>query len=268
MAPSTPVGLRDTAGIIDISDSDDELDISKVSMPKMQGNVMVSVPASHVAGGAVGNEKGMNSGNSLNRTLVDQSDKEDSSGCKGNFPSSTTPKRKRVLNVVTTDSESDDDDDKVPICKLKKMHLQEPIHDPTISDLNNCSAGANNITGSVSQRRGRLVSLRQCEEGSRVERNSPSNIKTSRTKSETGIPTTEDVDDETEEFESDSEGDNLDDFIVDSSSVSDTSSGNDVSDSSDDSNESYIVSDDNMDFGEILCTVKRNKNQKSNWEFE
>lgn len=270
MAPSTPVGVRPTsANILDISD--DEPDVTQISIPipKIEGNGIVRVSTNHELGGVGGNEKGITSDNSLKRTLSDQS-YEDSSGCNENLPSSSTPKRKRASNIITSDNESDDnDDDKVPISKLKRMHLQKPIHDPSVSHLNSCSAGANDVTGSITPPRRRLVRLSQREEGSGAKQNSPSNIEGSRSKSESGLPTTKEVgDDETEESVSDSEGDSLNGFIVDGSDVSDMSGDNDASEDSGDSSKSKSVSDDDVDFDNIISTLQRNRNHKLRWEFE
>ncbi|KAK9293113.1 hypothetical protein L1049_021099 [Liquidambar formosana] len=265
MAPSTPGGATSTSvGVIDVSDSDDdEPDITHIHVPSPEtyGSKMVCVATDSALGGAVGYEKGRTFENSLKRTLSDQIDEEDMSGCKGNLPFSTTPKRKRPSNMITSDSESDDDD-KVPICKLKRPTLQESIHDPTDPHLNSSPtasvSGANVLPESVTPRRRRLVTLRQCEETGGAERNSSSNLKTSETTCDPGIPTT---DDEMAEVGSDSEGESLAGFIVDTD-VSDVSDGDGTTSESED------ASDGNEDFGEILSKIRRNRDQKSKWEFE
>lgn len=172
-----------------------------------------------------------------------------------------TPKRKRASNVVNSDTESDDDN--VPISKLKWMHLQEKLPEIVGSDLNDCSVTdtisvGNNVMDIITPPRRRLVTLRKFEGKGGAGRNNLSQA--SETKYHQRIPTREDVEDEdSEEAGSESEGESLGGFIVESS---------DVSHADDASSESQDVSDDNVDFDEILSKLQRNKDHKSEWEFE
>ena len=71
--------------------------------------------------------------------------------------------------------------------------------------------------------------------------------------------TTENVENnESEEAGSESEGESLSGFIVDSTDVEDD----------DESSDAQDESDDNEDFGEILSRIKRSRGQKLSWEFE
>ncbi|KAL5746500.1 hypothetical protein ACOSP7_027646 [Xanthoceras sorbifolium] len=117
--------------------------------------------------------------------------------------------------------------------------------------------GDNDISNLVTPPRRRLVSLRK-REGQRGA-GKGSSSKTSETKRQLELPTTEDVGDgASEEAGSASEGESLSGFIVDSTDVSDD----------DESSDAQDESDDNEDFQEILSRIKRSKNQKFTWEFE
>ncbi|KAH1099720.1 hypothetical protein AAZX31_13G027200 [Glycine max] len=196
-----------------------------------------------------------------------------------------TPKRKRTCNVVTSESESDDDN--ILICKLKRKHIQEPSSDQVRPDLSSSPPANisedNKVTDSVMTRR-RLWPLRKCARKSQDDK--ISSCRPRKAKNQQSIPTNDDADDESEEDLSYSEGENMSDFIVDDSDVSnceDTSStsqdvaNSDVADSDSansqdvqDSNmESYSqdVSDEDMDFGNILSKIQRSKTNMK-WEFE
>lgn len=124
--------------------------------------------------------------------------------------------------------------------------------------------------------RRRLRPLRKCARKSQDDK--ISSCRPRKAKNQQSIPTNDDADDESEEDLSYSEGENMSDFIVDDSDVSnceDTSStsqdvaNSDVADSDSansqdvqDSNmESYSqdVSDEDMDFGNILSKIQRSK---------
>ena len=168
--------------------------------------------------------------------------------------------RRPRLNV---NSDTESDDDNVPISKLKRMHLQEKVPEIVGSDLNDCSVTdtisvGNNVMDIITPPRRRLMTLRKCEGKVGAGRNNLSQA--SETKYHQGIPTREDVEDEdSEEAGSESEGESLGGFIVESS---------DVSHADDASSESQDVSDDNVDFDEILSKLQRNKDHTSEWEFE
>lgn len=257
LAPSTPGGARPASlGIIDISDSDSEVDNSHAKKIRK-----VRVLEDCILGGCVGSEKEKFSQNRVKQTHYDQNDKEDMDAREENILIFPTPKRKRASNVVNSDTESDDDN--VPISKLKWMHLQEKVPEIVGSDLNDCSVTdtisvGNNVMDIITPPRRRLVTLRKCEGKGGAGRNNLSQA--SETKYHQGIPTREDVEDEdSEEAGSESEGESLGGFIVESS---------DVSHADDASSESQDVSDDNVDFDEILSKLQRNKDHKSEWEFE
>lgn len=257
LAPSTPGGARPASlGIIDISDSDSEVDTSHAKKIRE-----VQVLEDCILGGCVGSEKENFSQNSVKQTHYDQNDVEDMDAREENILIFPTPKRKRASNVVNSDTESDDDN--VPISKLKWMHLQEKLPEIVGSDLNDCSVTdtisvGNNVMDIITPPRRRLVTLRKFEGKGGAGRNNLSQA--SETKYHQRIPTREDVEDEdSEEAGSESEGESLGGFIVESS---------DVSHADDASSESQDVSDDNVDFDEILSKLQRNKDHKSEWEFE
>ncbi|THG09781.1 uncharacterized protein LOC114305201 [Camellia sinensis] len=85
MAPSTPGSARASFGIIDISDSEDELANANVNMPHFESQVNRTVPVStdHSSWNAMGNENKKTSDDNLKRTLADQTDEEDMDGYKG-----------------------------------------------------------------------------------------------------------------------------------------------------------------------------------------
>ena len=257
LAPSTPGSARPASlGIIDISDSDSEVDNSHAKKIRK-----VQVLEDCILGGCVGSEKEKFSQNSVKHTHYDQNDEEDMDAREENILIFPTPKRKRASNVVNSDTESDDDN--VPISKLKRMHLQEKVPEIVGSDLNDCSVTdtisvGNNVMDIITPPRRRLMTLRKCEGKVGAGRNNLSQA--SETKYHQGIPTREDVEDEdSEEAGSESEGESLGGFIVESS---------DVSHADDASSESQDVSDDNVDFDEILSKLQRNKDHISEWVFE
>ncbi|XP_027338623.1 dentin sialophosphoprotein [Abrus precatorius] len=193
-----------------------------------------------------------------------------------------TPKRKRTCNVVTSESESDDDN--IPICKLKRMHIREVSTDQIRPDLSSSRPTTISENDSVMTRR-RLLPLRKCVSKSQDDKISSSRPR--KTKHHQSIPTNANADDdESEENLLYSEGENMSDFIVDDSDVSnceetssksqddtncdvdsDSSNSEDVQDSNMDSN-SQDVSDGDVDFGKILSKIQRSKPNKMKWEFE
>ncbi|XP_062149268.1 uncharacterized protein LOC133857898 isoform X2 [Alnus glutinosa] len=267
LAPSTPAGARPASlGIIDSSDSDDE-QTTHILLPTSNDETIDKVHISDDCklGLSMGSEKENIHGNSLKQIHYDVNAEEDKDACKENLLFTLTPKRKRASNIVTSDTESDEDDN-VPISKLisklKRLRLRENVPDEVGSDLNDCSVTVtslgDNVKGSVTPQRQHLMSLRKSVGKGGAERNSSSQV--SKTKYDRGIPTCEDAeDDDSEEFGSDSEGESLGGFIVSSS---------DVSDADDACSETQDVSDETMDFDEILSILQRKKDQKLKWEFE
>lgn len=265
MAPSTLIGAKSApTSVIDIIDSDDEPNITQNPVTDRQGSESISVSACFAADGKESN----NSSAQNNQDSLDLDE---------NLLFVATPKRKRTCNVVTSESESDDDN--ILICKLKRKHIQEPSSDQVRPDLSSSPPANisedNKVTDSVMTRR-RLWPLRKCARKSQDDK--ISSCRPRKAKNQQSIPTNDDADDESEEDLSYSEGENMSDFIVDDSDVSnceDTSStsqdvaNSDVADSDSansqdvqDSNmESYSqdVSDEDMDFGNILSKIQRSK---------
>lgn len=274
MAPSTLIGAKSApTSVIDIIDSDDEPNITQNPVPDRQGSESISVSTCFAADGKESN----NSSAQNNQDSLDLDE---------NLLFVATPKRKRTCNVVTSESESDDDN--ILICKLKRKHIQEPSSDQVRPD-SSSSPPANiqddKVTDTVMTRR-RLWPLRKCARKSQDDK--ISSCRPRKAKNQQSIPTNDDADsdDESEEDLSYSEGENMSDFIVDDSDVSnceDTSStsqdvaNSDVADSDSansqdvqDSNmESYSqdVLDEDMDFGKILSKIQRSKTNMK-WEFE
>ncbi|KAG5129249.1 hypothetical protein JHK84_035646 [Glycine max] len=132
-------------------------------------------------------------------------------------------------NLATQWNESESDDDNILICKLKRKHIQEPSSDQVRPD-SSSSPPANiqddKVTDTVMTRR-RLRPLRKCARKSQDDK--ISSCRPRKAKNQQSIPTNDDADsdDESEEDLSYSEGENMSDFIVDDSDVSnceDTSS--------------------------------------------
>ncbi|KAK7385033.1 hypothetical protein VNO78_30740 [Psophocarpus tetragonolobus] len=211
--------------------------------------------------------------------------KQESLGLDENLLFTATPKRKRTCNVVTSESESDDDD--IPISKLKRKHFQKLSSDQVRHDLSSSPPATisedDKVTGTVVTRR-RLLPLRKFV--SKSQDDEISKCRPGKGKNQQSIPTNEDGDDdESEEDMSYNEGENMSDFIVDDSDLSnceDTSSkSEDVSNCDVDSDsinsqhvqdsnmesDSQDVSDGEMDFGKILSQIQRSKTDMK-WEFQ
>ncbi|KAF5451111.1 hypothetical protein F2P56_031406 [Juglans regia] len=259
LAPSTPGGARPASiCILDISDSENE-QTTNIQLPAShnEGIQNVQILGDGTLASPVGSEKEVVYGNSSKQTNYDE---EEVDAFNKNLLFTLPSRRKRVLNIVTSDSESDEDH--IPISKLKRMRLQEKVPGQVVSELNGCSVTAttnlgDNVEGSVTPPRHRLATLRKCEGQGGVERNS--SIQADESIYHRGIPTSNNVEADSEEFGSDSEGESLGGFIVESP---------DVSHADDASSESPEVSDENSDFGEILSKIQRRKDGKSKWEFE
>lgn len=265
MAPSTPGVARPSSfGIIDISDSEDEVATISVDTPCDVNRIMAHVSTDFSPGDTMGDGNKKTSDGNFKRTLSYQSNEEDMKDCKGSFPFISTPKRKRATNIVTTDSESESDDN-IPIRKLKTKHLRESNRDSVDSHLNtfpvNATLSEEKVRESTTPRR-RLVALRECSAKNEPKQKSRSNSSTGGANYDFGIPTNGCVQNdevEEDESESDTEGENLGGFIVNSS---------DISESDDGSNVSEDLSDDNVDFNEVLSKLRRTRGHKVEWEFE
>ncbi|WCJ36787.1 hypothetical protein M5689_017966 [Euphorbia peplus] len=178
---------------------------------------------------------------------------EDVDDYRDKVPSTLTSKRKRVAKIVTSDIESDEDDN-LPISKIIKISNQEKISKVESSD------AIGNAQFSASRPRRRLLTLRKCEE--------------KVTKQDQARPTSDDDDGESEEVGSESEGDSLDRFIVNTSDSSSahrdipihSENESDASSAQDVPSHSESESDG---FEEILCKLERSKDRKKcKWEFE
>ncbi|XP_020210307.1 uncharacterized protein LOC109795268 [Cajanus cajan] len=274
MAPSQPIGANPAPfSVIDIIDSDDEAYITQNPVPDRQGNESIYVSPCFAAEGKESN----NSCAQNNQESLDLGE---------DILFVATPKRKRTCNVVTSDSDSDDGDDDIPICKLKRKHIQEVSSDQVIPDFSSSLPATisedDKVTDTVMTRR-RLRPLRKCVGKSQNDKIS-SSCRPHKAKHQQSNPSNNDSD-ESEEDLSYSEEENMSDFIVTDSDVSnreDTSSrsqdvsncdkdsdsinSQDVQDSNKDS-DSQDVSDGDVDFGKILSKIQRSKNTMK-WEFE
>ncbi|PON96876.1 hypothetical protein TorRG33x02_072550 [Trema orientale] len=261
MAPSTPGSCRPASlSVVDIADSDEEPDSIHIQMPTdNQGSGKVVNPVDCSLGGSVTCEKGMTADIGLKRTNSLHNNVEDTAAFKEKIPLVSTPKRKRASNVVMSDTDTDNDsDDNIPIGRLKRMNLQEiGLNQKGSFENATASSAVANEKGTLTPPRRRLVALRKCRGKGRAKKNSPSN--TAETKYGRGIPTNVDTeDDESDGVGSDSEGESLDGFIVNT----DDSGGDDASGESEDH------SDDKIDFSEILSNLQRKKDKSFKWEFE
>ncbi|MED6216263.1 hypothetical protein PIB30_005851 [Stylosanthes scabra] len=269
MAPSTPLCANPASVcVIDITDSDDEPDIIQPSSVPCQGSGNNSVPTRFAAEIA-----------KVSNTYCGNNE-DDLTG--EDLPFVAMPKRKRTLNVVTSESEGDDDDDDIPISKLKRMHNPEAGSEQVKGDINSSvptTFADDKDTCTVTPRR-RLLPLRKC---AREKESKKSSNRSKKAKHQESIPTSAC---ESEEDLPDSEDDGLSDFIVDDSDVSscddesskspsasnddgdsDSSNSQDVPDNNTGSN-SEDESDGEVEFGMILSRIQRRKDHKTKWEFE
>ncbi|XP_050225667.1 uncharacterized protein LOC126675120 [Mercurialis annua] len=256
MAPSTPASAKPTRlNVIDIFGSDDDSDghSAPLSIPNDQEIKKICNSTDHVLTGTADGEQDLISNKSAGRAVGCEDHDEDLDDYKDNIPNSLTFKRKRAAKIITSDSESDEDDN-IPISKLKKVYLQESVPNIAESDMYCCSKSAyDNVKCNVTRSRRRLVTLRQCEETVKAE-SSSQNIEHGQE-----FAATDDAEDvESEEVGSESEGESLGGFIVDSSDISDADN---MCIALDD------TSDSDVDFGGILSKLQRSKDSFK-WELE
>ncbi|KAF2315509.1 hypothetical protein GH714_039966 [Hevea brasiliensis] len=220
MAPSTPGGSKpDCLNVINIFDSDDESDSCGIQF-------------------SISNDQGNKNVISMDHvvagTLEVKKDKISDNflkraGCSQDHKEDLDDCKDNVPYIPTpkrkraakivTSDTESDEDDNVPISKLKKLYLQELVPDIANSNVDNSFSGSH-MNDAVK----------------------------------------DDVEDgESEEVGSDSEGESLNAFIVDSS---------DVSDADNASSQSENTSDGNVDFDEILSKLQRSKDHKFKWELE
>lgn len=250
MAPLTPAVSRPVHGIINIDDSDDEPIIAKLPSPYSQKKSEVCASAAQALSGcrSFGSEEKIGNGNRKNA--------ENMEAFSDDFTFSSTPKRKRASNIITSDTETDDDDN-VPICKLKGMPLQKTNRTQGNSELNNgpdtaSTPACDKVAISATPARRRLVPLRNCYEKGSGKKNSSSQIIESKNRMEDVGDGLEDVGSELE-----TEGESLDGFIVDSSDVSDVGS----------ASQSEDLSNGSEEYDEIISKLGRRRKELK-WEYE
>ncbi|MED6223791.1 hypothetical protein PIB30_077543 [Stylosanthes scabra] len=274
IAPSTPLCANSASVcVIDITDSDDEPDIIQPSSVLCQRSGNISVSTRFAA--EIGKVSNTCCGNN----------EDDLTG--EDLPFVAIPKRKRTLNIVTSESEGDDandgdcdddddDDDDMPISKLKRMNNPEAGSEQVKGGINSSATTTfadDKDTCTVTPRR-RLVPLRKC---AREKECKESSNRSKKAKHQASIPTNAC---ESEEDLSDSEDDGLSDFIVDDSDESskshnasnddgdsDSSNSQDVPDN-DTGSDSQDESDGEVEFGMILSRIQRRKDHKTKWEYE
>ncbi|CAJ1972357.1 unnamed protein product [Sphenostylis stenocarpa] len=271
VAPSTLMGAKFApVSVIDIINSDDEPSNTQKPVPDSQGSKSISVSTCFAA-----------EGKDSNNSCVQNSQASMDLGEDLLFVA--TLKRRRTCNVVTSDSENDDDDD-IPICKLKRKHIQEVNSKHVRPDLGSSlpvTISENDKVADTVKTRRRLLPLRKCVSKSQDDK--ISSCRPCKAKHKQSVATNDDVG-ESEEDLSHSGGENMSDFIVDDSDVSnceDTSSNSqDVSNCDLDSDsinsqdvdskmdsDSQDASDGDMNFSKILSRIKRSINNVK-WEFE
>ncbi|CAI9768165.1 unnamed protein product [Fraxinus pennsylvanica] len=251
MAPLTPGGSRRPIGPIDISDSDDDPNPNQ-----LQGREKVC--GSFDGGSRVTvDKKEFPSKDRHSRILEYSSDEE--------VLLTSTAKRKRASNIVTSESENDDDDN-IPICRLKSKSLQElnpdfHVNRYSVKDTNSRDKFRKPVT------RRHLVRLGKIEEKGR----------SGKSKFKSAEPTNETFEgDETEEEDTDSEGESLGGFIVNDSDISEgnaTTNGNNISEgdgtcfSEDSSGDLENASQGGASYDEIISVFRRARKHKK-WDFE
>jgi len=211
---------------------------------------------------------------------------EENSDLGEDYSCSVIPKRKQTRNVVLSESENDDEDDDLPISKLMRKHVEEVSDDDLINAVDDAATDSDDdddmpISQVIKKKkkkasRRHLKRLKKCVS------------KRHDDKTSFCFPTNDDTHDDEDELEKDisnSEGENLNGFIVDDSDVSEINSdksqdgcNGDVD--SDDSNisqdlpdhnkdsDSQDVSDGEIDLSKILSKIQRKKGPEIKWEYE
>ncbi|XP_043716529.1 uncharacterized protein LOC122664664 [Telopea speciosissima] len=271
MVGSNPGSGRPVSGgVIEIVDSDDEtsvMNIVAVATPNIRDKGKAPVSVDNSLKGVLKDEKEVTSENCLKRLDTNQRGEENWNSSKEPYELTSTPKRKRASNIITSGSESDNDEDKIPISKLKLKKLQDLTHEPTSSPVNRCSmtpivsSGDGNVEESFTPSKRRLVTLRQCEERKNgLERISQGHLGRNESDGEYQVmagPAADNTQDhECEDVGSDTEGESLDGFIVDGEDGEDTTS------------ESEDVGDDDLNYDQVISMIRRDRKNKSGWTFE
>lgn len=250
IAPSTPAGAKPPyLSIVDISDSDDEPNNTRVQLPIQNERSLETIGPLEGSLEDVSRKKVIATKASSKGTNSQEDNWEDDDACKEKISLVSIRKRKRASNIVMSDSENESDDN-IPIGRLKKMNLEEKDY--------NATASVGNKNGSASPPRTRLAILRKCRGKVTAERELP--IATTEIKYSQGISTNVSTeDDESDESSTKSEGESLGGFIVNDS---------DVSGGDDASSELEDQADEKTDFSEILSNLQRKKERKFKWDFE
>ncbi|KAA0050461.1 protein IWS1-like protein A isoform X1 [Cucumis melo var. makuwa] len=256
MAPLTPGVSRPLHGVINIDDSDDEVIIAKLpSHTQEKSEACVSAPQDLSECVSICFEEKIDNGNKITESDCHTNNAENVEALSDDFISNSTLKRKRALNILTSDTETDDDDN-VPIGKLKIRFLQKTNCTQVLSDLNNDpTSTCDKVVVSAIPTRRRLVSLRNYDEKGSEKENSASQI--------VGIKNgMTDAEDELEDVASvaGSDTDSFEGFIVESSDDSDVGSTSQSEDSED-------LSNGGEGYDEIMSKLGRRKKELK-WEYE
>ncbi|KAM3381875.1 hypothetical protein P3S68_007448 [Capsicum galapagoense] len=247
MAPSTPAGVRTAkVVVIDIAENDDERTIVPLCTPPIAG-IVRTVP--YCGSGNTLSNIELPSENNSKIIDIEQGEDHDMVCHNEEALYVPTPKRRRASNIIASDTDTDNDD-KVPICMLETRHLREKGSDDHPRGRSIQTGDSEDEVRKLSRRR-RLVKLCQFE----GEGGGGNDI---------------------EEEVSDSEGESLGGFIVNSSDISDD---DDISNSDsalqsnssvaeDSITDSEYISESDSDYGEIMSRIRRNKSDKLEWEFE
>ncbi|XP_038898046.1 uncharacterized protein LOC120085872 [Benincasa hispida] len=253
MAPLTPGVSRPLHGVINIDDSDDEVSIAKLpSQIRKKSEACVSAAQDLSGCGSICSDEKIGDINKLSESDCCTKNVENVETFSDEFIFSSTPKRIRASNIITSDTETDDDDN-IPICKLKKLPLQktnctqvgsESYDDPT--------SACDKVVVSETPARRRLVPLRNNYEKGSGKENSSSQI----AEIKNGM---KDVEDELEDVgsELETESDSLEGFIVRDSEVSDVGS----------TSQSEDLSNGSEGYDEIISKLGRRKKELK-WEYE
>ncbi|KAK9075373.1 hypothetical protein SSX86_003696 [Deinandra increscens subsp. villosa] len=243
MSPSTPGVVKSPFhGTIDISDEDvDYKEIPKVKKLYCSRKSDDSAKSCH------------SSKNNIQKTNLEHTNENHMDEFKFHSSNTRSAKRKRVAKIMTSDDESSNDDD-APISTLKKQNISRVMTDSEEEE----------VTENASRRR--LTRLRRLKS-----KNKQDNSSFDLTKS---VSSTEDEEYNDGVEESESEGESLDGFIVDSSeslSKCDSESGDNIDESEDVVSEYKETSAEDVvsDYKETLEKIARKKKTSNlKWDLE
>lgn len=249
-SPSTPSD-RPPIGLIDISDTADNLDDPDISL---RGRKV----AFNSTDGGLGNamyENKLTSKARCTSVLEHWGDEEDFSCYNGSKSYLLTPKRRRVSKVITSGSESDDN---VPIGRVMSKNQQSHGLNPNLKSNSACDTESQDSIDEPKPRQ-RLMKQRNL---AKIGVARKCTYEGSESNNIVGIPRNE-SDDEMKFDDSSSEGESLGGFIANSSNVSDS----DVSTKGSSSGSGDSL-DSGVDYKEIMSGLRREGKQKMKWEFE